>query len=335
MITAAVQNLVRRGDSVLSRLYLSVIRAEAGVISLLFHSLFADSREISKNLVDPLEHTTVAQFERLIEYYLGCGYRFIAPTDLLGGLDPDGKYALLTFDDGYFNNSRALPVLQKHRVPAVFFISTNHVRDNKCFWWDVLYREHLARGMSRQQAYRLGVATKRQTTEAIEARLAAEFGPAAFAPRADVDRPFTPAELKEFSQSPYVFLGNHTANHAILTNYTSTEIARQVQGAQDYLEALTGRAPQMIAYPNGAADTRVMEVCRSVGLRLGFTICPQKCQLPLSVSDSSLRAFSLGRFVPHNQSPIETQCRTFRSDWQLYRPLRGQYLRWVRKQEVV
>ena len=59
------------------------------------------------------------------------------------------------------------------------------------------------------------------------------FGPDALRPRNDVDRPFKPDELKTFAQSKCVYVGNHTVNHGILTNYSPDEMRRQVQGAQD------------------------------------------------------------------------------------------------------
>ncbi|MEJ7665168.1 MAG: polysaccharide deacetylase family protein [Hymenobacter sp.] len=64
----------------------------------------------------------------------------MSPADVLRGLDPAGKYALITFDDGYFNNHLALPVLRRYGVPATFFISSHHVLSGQAFWWDVVYR---------------------------------------------------------------------------------------------------------------------------------------------------------------------------------------------------
>ena len=143
---ASIQRLVRDTDCLFARAYLGLFRERGGLLAFLFHSLFRDEREIALNQVDPLQRTTVGQFREFVEYYLNHGYRFIGPGDPLDGLEPGGKYALITFDDGYYNNSLALPVLQGYRIPAVFFISTEHVREGKCFWWDVLYRERLARG---------------------------------------------------------------------------------------------------------------------------------------------------------------------------------------------
>jgi len=130
---SSIQRLVRATDCVVARAYLSLFRERSALLSFLFHSLFRDEREIALNQVDPLQRTTVAQFRRFVEYYLAHDYRFIGPADLLGGLDPDGKYAMITFDDGYFNNTLALPILEEYRVPAVVFVSTDHVRQNKCF----------------------------------------------------------------------------------------------------------------------------------------------------------------------------------------------------------
>src|SRR4051794_40552303 len=173
---SSIQSLVRATDGLVARAYLSVFRERRALLSFLFHSLFRDEREIAENLVDPLQRTTVAQFRRFVEYYLEHGYQFIGPADLMAGLDPDRRYALITFDDGYFNNTLALDILEGYKVPAVFFISTDHVRQNKCFWWDVLYRERIAQGTSGRKAYREGIALKTRTTEQIEAELDARFG---------------------------------------------------------------------------------------------------------------------------------------------------------------
>lgn len=322
---SSIQNLVRATDSWIARGYLALFRERNALLSFLFHSLFRDEREIALNLVDPLQRTTVAQFRRFVEYYLDHGYRFVSPGDLLSGLDPEGKYGLITFDDGYFNNTLALPILEEFQVPAVFFVSTDHVRQSKSFWWDVLYRERVAQGASLPAIYQEGLALKSLKTEQIEGELKARFGEAAFVPRGPVDRPFTPAELREFASHPFVHLGNHTANHAILTNYTPEQIQAQIRDAQESLAEMTGVRPSVIAYPNGAHSWRVVETCEEIGLKIGFTIKPKKNFLPLAAD--SAEALRLGRFAPHGEAAIEDQCRTFRSDLLLYGALRAGYLR--------
>lgn len=327
---SAIQNLVRATDAAIARAYLSLFRERNALMPFLFHSLFRNQAEMDQHVVEPLERTTVAQFRQFIEYYLHCGYRFVSPDDLLRGLSADGKYAMITFDDGYYNNSLALPILEEFKVPALFFISTNHIQQNKCFWWDVLYRQRHAMGASRSEIYNETVAIKGLRTDQIEAELLARFGPTALTPRGDIDRPFTPAELKQFAASPYVFLGNHTADHAILANYTPDQVREQLRGAQEALREMTGVNAVAIAYPNGSHNPQIVEACKEIGLKIGVTVRPQKSALPLDPKSSDL--FHIGRFCPNGAASILTQCRTYRSDLQLYGTFRSGYLRLLRGQ---
>lgn len=327
---SAIQNFVRATDAAIARAYLKLFKERNALMPFLFHSLFRTEAEMELNVVEPLERTTVAQFRQFIEYYLECGYRFVGPNDLLQGLSADGKYAMITFDDGYYNNHLALPVLEELKVPALFFISTDHVLKNKCFWWDVLYRERHAMGASRGQIYKETVAIKGKRTDEIEAELIARFGPVALNPRGDIDRPFTPGELRQFAASPYVHLGNHTADHAILTNYTIDQVRQQLLGAQQSLREMTGVDPIAIAYPNGAHNEEIVRAAREIGLKIGFTVRPRKSAVPIDPVSSDL--YRLGRFCPNGAASILTQCRTYRSDLQLYGAFRSGYLRFLRGQ---
>jgi peptidoglycan/xylan/chitin deacetylase (PgdA/CDA1 family) len=48
-----------------------------------------------------------------------------------------GRYALITFDDGYRDNYEiAFPILKAERVPATFFITTGFVDAPQLPWWD-------------------------------------------------------------------------------------------------------------------------------------------------------------------------------------------------------
>jgi peptidoglycan/xylan/chitin deacetylase (PgdA/CDA1 family) len=329
-MTSAIQHMVRAADAAIASAYLKLFRERNALMSFLFHSLFRNEQEISLNLVDPLQRTTLNQFRQFIEYYLNNGYQFISPKDLLNGLSDDRKYALITFDDGYYSNALARPILEEYGVPAVFFISTNHVRQNKCFWWDALHRERFAQGADHPQIKREANELKCLRTDGIEEHLKSRFGPDVLRPRGDIDRPFSPEELREFASSKFVHLGNHTADHAILTNYSPDEVRQQVLTAQTELEEMTGVQANSIAYPNGANNPQIVAACGEMGLKIGFTVRPEKISLPLDARPETM--LRLGRFCPHGENPMLTQCRTYRSDLQLYGKFRDGYLRLRRGQ---
>ena len=325
----SLQSLIRSADAAVARLYLSCRAERNSLMGFLFHSLFRVADDIEKDLIDPLQRTTVDQFRQFIEYYLRLGYQFVGPEAIARGLPAGKNYAVVTFDDGYYNNTLALPVLEEYDIPAIFFICSDNIRDNRCFWWDVLYRELIERGVSKQTIYREGLAQKTLATAEIESRLAGRFGPGAFAPRSDIDRPFSPSELRQFASSRHVHIGNHTAGHAILTNYPHQLVRTQVQSAQDALSEMTGATPIAIAYPNGGYNPAIAAICRDLGLTLGFTTHQKKNPLPVEPRGEGL--MTMGRFCLHGRSPIGIQCRTCRSDIQLYPLLRDGYVSLRRK----
>src|ERR1700676_4277255 len=56
------------------------------------------------------------------------------PQVLAGGR---GRFALITFEDGYRENYEvAFPILKAERVPATFFIATGFVTAPQVPWWD-------------------------------------------------------------------------------------------------------------------------------------------------------------------------------------------------------
>ena len=323
-----IQEIVRITDLWMAKAYLSIFDERKALIPFLFHSLFRDKSEIRQKLVDPLQETTVDQFRDLIAYYLELGYTFVSPEEILAGLDPSRKYGMLTFDDGYANNALALPVLEEFNVPGLFFITSRNVIEQKCYWWDVLYRELSARGESPGRIRGQGLEMKSLRTDEMETRLKERFGAGAFVPRGEIDRPFNANELREFASHRLVHIGNHTANHAILTNYTTEEARQQLVEAQVTLQEMTGKTPITVAYPNGAHNAEVIEICREIGLKLGFTIEPHKTIAPSGLgSDHALR---IGRFMPMGDRPLQGQYQRIRSDVVTYAILRECYIRMKR-----
>ncbi len=315
-----VLSAIKRTDQKLSELYLERVGERNALLAFYFHGLFRNETEIESGVVDPLEATTIQRFRQFVEYYLACGYSFVSPDDVLKGLVPSKKYVMITFDDAYANNQLALPILKEFRVPAVFHIATGYVKRNLSFWWDVVYRERVKRGASDGAIEREQESLKSNKFAEIEKYIDDQFGADACKPRGEVDRPLTPAELKAFAEEKYVWLGNHTRDHAILTVYSDDEIRQQIVQAQDDLSEITGSAPTSIAYPNGRHSADIRRIARKAGLHLGFTVAHKKNYFPLALHND--RVMRLSRFHLSKKRDCLKQCEMMRSDVLMYYRIR-------------
>lgn len=307
-----IVSVINTVDQIFSPVFLKFFKEKNSLIVLLFHVLFRNEEEISLNVLDPQQRITIPHFRQVIEYFLDQGYTFISPNDILNGLDNDKKYVLITFDDGYFNNQLTLPILNEYEIPALFFISVNHVKYNKAFWWDIIYRERKKQSMSakgiRQEQLRL----MNLTNEEIEKYVKNIFGEKAFEPIGDIDRPFTLQELEKFSNEKHVFLANHTCDHANLSFYSPDGIKSQILGAQNTIYDITGTKPIAISYPCAKYSNEVIRISKEIGLKLIFTGGFKKNYLPLHFqNDGTIRLF---RVSLEGNNKLIKQCEVFRSD---------------------
>ena len=250
-------------------------------------------------LVDPQQGVTTQQFRLFVEYYLKKRYVFSTPGRLLAR--EIGKLVWLTFDDGYYTNHRVLPLLKEYKIPATFYISSNNIRDGKAFWWDVIYRKR------RRVDNELLDSLKKLKAEQIEAKLLRLYGSKSLRPVSDLDRQFRPSELKLLAREKFVELGNHTADHAILTNYSVSEMASQIKACQDYLVLLTGRLPVSISYPNGNYNQQVISTTKACGLEVGITVDEGK-------NLTGMDKFRIKRFILWGKRDLLTQFRFFEND---------------------
>jgi peptidoglycan/xylan/chitin deacetylase (PgdA/CDA1 family) len=299
-------------DQFMARSTLRMIGEKPSLVALIFHTVFRNESEMESGLIDPQQEITLDKLRRTIAYFQEQGYSIVSPVDVLGGLNVAENHLLLTFDDGYFNNTLAVDVLREFEAPATFFVSTHFVEQAKSFWWDVVYRERTKQGISRENIHREQRLLKEKPYSQIEAYLVDTFGSHALQPVSDLDRPFTPAELKAFAADPLVTLGNHTASHAILTNYSRPEILAEIQAAQEGVRNMTGQLPDMISYPNGNINQDVISATMQSDLKLGITLIQGKNHLPIHLDGTA--PFLLKRYFVYGFKDLIPQLESFRSD---------------------
>lgn len=232
---------------------------------------------------------------------LGRVGRFIGQDELT---EPaDGLRFLITFDDGYRNNLRlALPVLEKHQAPAVFFVSTANLLSGELFWFDRVAGPLLLtdadsldlddHGLGRFPLRRARpellwddvndvlAALKRLGNEddprvaAVIDDLAARY-PAALAAVRDRYRPLDPDELHTLAASSMVTIGSHAHDHVILTYLDPAALAHQLSRSRQVLEDHQDAPVTELAYPNGDHDAAVRDAARAAGYLRGYILGPR------------------------------------------------------------
>jgi peptidoglycan/xylan/chitin deacetylase (PgdA/CDA1 family) len=306
---------VTKADRILSRWQTKFFEKQGSLLVLFLHGIFQDRKELESGAAYPQQETTVQKFEELIEYFQATGYEFVSPAQLLRGLSERGRYAMVTFDDGYFNNTRAVPVLRKYNVPATVFVSVGHVLEQKGYWWEGLYQVRRTQGVPLRKIYEEASRLNVLSTEEVERQLVEQFGPVVLKPRGDADRPMTREELRAFSTEPLITIGNHTFNHNVLTAYNAPMVREIIRKAQEALRSIIGTNPECIAYPNGEFTDEIAKIAQEEGLKLGFTTIARKEYLPRVLREE--RRMVIGRFCPNPIEDAQVQYEHFRSDLML------------------
>lgn len=304
MLRATTRDLFRALDRVVTQAALASYGERPVLLAFAFHAI-APERQMSAldAVVDPSLAASVEFLDRFLTHFRVLGFEFVTPDAVDAGLRPDGKYAMLTFDDGYHNNLAVLPLLRAHSIPATFFISTGHVAEQRAFWWDVLVRHRRRRGADSAAIVREQNALKSMSLQRMHQYLETEFGSDALRPLGDLDRPMTSAELRAFASDPLVHLGNHTRDHVVLTRCSAETAQAQIEGAQRELEEWTGKRPRAIAYPNGDHSSVVRDICRRASLTTGLTIAPSYNRTnPTEARRLRLGRFLIGRAIVEDES---------------------------------
>ena len=108
-------------------------------VILMYHSVRKVKRDPFALCVSP------KNFERQMQIVASMA----KPVPLKRMIEPNipERAVAVTFDDGYADNlHQALPILERHGIPATIFIATGYIGGNREFWWDEIERLLLGRG---------------------------------------------------------------------------------------------------------------------------------------------------------------------------------------------
>lgn len=209
---------------------------------------------------------------------------------------------LLTFDDGYRDNYLiAKPLLEKYKVPATFFITTNAIGKQDEFWWDALERicletPELPSKLILQEPYNIifNISSSPDSDFLSPLDLYVKLSEFVRKMKAvqrrefikmmevwaenDKARPdyFTMDEkdLLDLHSNELFTIGAHTLSHPFLPDLDYEDQKSEIQDSIAYLNSLTGIAPKYFAYPHGARDENTLDILSESGISLGFTTDP-------------------------------------------------------------
>ncbi|MBN1611286.1 MAG: polysaccharide deacetylase family protein [Polyangiaceae bacterium] len=206
--------------------------------------------------------------------------------------------AMITFDDGYRDNhDRALPILQRHRTKAFFFIATDYVTQRRVFWWDrISYTlKHAARqrfeltypsaevvdlanGVSAPARHLQGL-VKRCSGLDIERFLAELAMAAGVAWDKDLEHALADRLVATWDQvralkAAGMSIGSHTRSHRHLATVPPNELSEELLGSRSVLEEMLGEPVRAISYPVGGPTPytpAVRAAIEAAGYQIGFT----------------------------------------------------------------
>ncbi len=212
---------------------------------------------------------------------------------------------MLTVDDGYADNLRILPVLERWGAEAVFLISGAHVGNGLRFWPDALYAGAARAGWSvRARRRALGRLRLMRYEEAVRC-LEGWFGEDVMTTPGDLGRPMTVAELRALASSPHVEIGSHAYHHTVLTPRPERFVHDELERSIDFLTAIVGQRPMTISYPNGLYSETLKARCRRLGFGVGLTI--EARASPLREGRPVGDLMQLGRFTVSGGRRLDRQ----------------------------
>jgi len=236
-------------------------------------------------------------FERQI-VFLKEHFKVVSPHDV-GRLRTtlDRVQVAVTFDDGFRNHAEvAAPILRRYRIPALFFISSRHSKPGCYLWFSylrALEKYFRGNGFSYRGKF-IDMSPLRRSDSIHRLRntlLNLEPHPSAMYAAIENELPrleefvktddlvdnfagMTEEQVRELASDPLFSIGIHTVDHPFLTKCGPEQAYRQIAENKVWIEAISNKSCDSIAYPLGDYDSHILQQCEQLGIRRGYAVIP-------------------------------------------------------------
>ena len=204
--------------------------------------------------------------------------------------------ATVLFDDGYKDNIEyAVPVLQKHRCPASFYVVTDCIDRNIPTWTYIV--DHLLQNTGkktikldqefvpdslRQNSFnnygeKLSVGSRlkpwmkslsNDKRQIIMKDLQVAFDDVT----PPIDKMMSWEDLRSMKSAGYI-IGSHSVSHPLLaTIQDEKELYNELNGSGIRIQEKLGQFPSTISYPVGSFDDRVINLSQQAGYKIGLAV---------------------------------------------------------------
>ena len=201
---------------------------------------------------------------------------------------------MVTFDDGYRDNYElAVPLLQSHQVPAVFFVATQCLAEPHLPWWDAIAyvvrhttRERIRLACHDGSQLNINTTPEAQAIRLVQRYVKTEPGLDYARFIEDLSRQcevalavhgqnvanelFVTAAMLRDMVARGMLIGSHTHSHVVLGNMPESVQRHELTHSRGLLEEITGEAPRLLAYPVGGRSS-FSDVTRGLAAEIGYT----------------------------------------------------------------
>ena len=234
-----------------------------------------------------------------------------------------GKFALITFDDGYLDNyTLAYPILKQYNCSATMFIATDFINQTIVPWWDevawliknndlnildniVWKKPNNISQLSKQNIIKLVLrAFKDDMASSIEDKLTRlkQSADKTLTNSKDANELFMTWEMLLTMAKNGIDIGSQTCSHKVLSHLPLEEQQKEIELSKATLEERLGQKIHAFAYPVGGADAFTNETQKLVN-NAGYQFA---MSFIANINKTPFDKFNLSRFSIDNQSNINT-----------------------------
>ncbi len=293
----------------------ALVTSKASVwVVLTFHRVLPEHRRQDY----PYPHLAVTPDElEWILSVLKSHFQLATVSEAAARFAGDDRQRLLsvTFDDGQLDNlQHAAPVLQRHDVPATFYVPTDFIGSNHFIWHDrigfawqqlrLAGELDRAQDLIRQQGSQAVVRTFPDFVKALKA-LAPEQRKIIVDTLSETQVPehlqwarvMTWEEVSQLSSAGHE-IGSHSVSHNLLDQLSQAEQKAEMYTSYEMINSKLGCAPESFCFPNGNYDETTLGLLRNspytnaVTTRWGTNasdadlMCLQRCDMdPFTLTD--------------------------------------------------